>query len=75
MRRVLRDDSGVWGSKELFYAYAIWLSPAFLIHILKVYDGILSRQLESGFAVIAGAATGLVVNALKHDRRGLLKVS
>jgi hypothetical protein len=51
------NKQGVYGLKELVYAYAMWLSPEFHLHVIRAYDALVQAERKELEWLIARGGT------------------
>ncbi|WP_335954007.1 KilA-N domain-containing protein [Acinetobacter higginsii] len=58
---------GTFGSKELVYAYAMWISPKFHLMVIRAYDSLVMEWLLNGKQTISPEQAGILYNIV-HTR-------
>ncbi|WP_244463333.1 phage antirepressor KilAC domain-containing protein [Acetobacter orleanensis] len=62
------NSPGTYACKELIYAYAMWISPAFHLMIIRVFDALVTQQTEQANAIIREAFAIVAPKAKAYDR-------
>lgn len=67
-----KQRQGTFVVKELVYAYAMWLSPAFNLTVIRAFDAIANGQIEEAQRISTRQAARLeapfLTDAIKHRR-------
>lgn len=65
-------DQGTFVCKELVYSYAMWISPAFSLRVIRAFDALVNGRLEDAQRIAARQAARLeapdLTEAIKHRR-------
>lgn len=61
-------NQGTYVAKELVYAYAMWISPAFHLMVIRVFDALVTQQTEQANAIIREAFAIVAPKAKAYDR-------
>ncbi len=63
---------GTWVSKEVVYAYAMWISAEFMLRVIRAYDALVNGRLEDAARIASRNAARLeapyLTDAIKHRR-------
>lgn len=60
---------GTFGSKELVYAYAMWISAKFHLMVIRAYDSLIMEWVLNGKQTISPEQAGILYNIV-HTRAG-----
>ncbi|WVH13956.1 hypothetical protein CASP1_00033 [Alcaligenes phage CASP1] len=65
-------SQGTFVCKEMVYAYAMWISPSFMIKVINVFDAVSTGNIESALRYAGTAASQKRLEKLEQEKSELL---